>query len=344
MHRAKDLYPKIYEFHNLEAAFYAARSSNRYTKSALDFSQHRQEELESLQKALESRTYRQGPYYTFTIREPKERVISALPFRDRVAQHAINNIIEPYFERRYYYHSYACRKDKGTHRAAAQLQEWVRQCSFEGRKLFALKADIHHYFASIDHERLKRLLRRLFKDEALLALLGQIIDSTPGEKGVPVGNLTSQGFANLYLTELDNFVKRDLRARHYIRYMDDFVILGEYAELAAMLEKIEAFLRDELALELNPKTAILCVQNGISFVGYRIWPDHVKIRKRSVRNMRRKIKEYERGEIDDATFALSYISWHGHASHADTHHIQAAIAKEVAEARAARAARALYLE
>ena len=317
MHRAKDLYPKIYEFHNLEAAFYAARSSNRYTKSALDFSQHRQEELESLQKALESRTYRQGPYYTFTIREPKERVISALPFRDRVAQHAINNIIEPYFERRYYYHSYACRKDKGTHRAAAQLQEWVRQCSFEGR---------------------------LFKDEALLALLGQIIDSTPGEKGVPVGNLTSQGFANLYLTELDNFVKRDLRARHYIRYMDDFVILGEYAELAAMLEKIEAFLRDELALELNPKTAILCVQNGISFVGYRIWPDHVKIRKRSVRNMRRKIKEYERGEIDDATFALSYISWHGHASHADTHHIQAAIAKEVAEARAARAARALYLE
>ena len=336
MKTAKNIYPLIYDFGNLERAFFKARRCKRYSKDALKFSRHRQEQLGRLQDGLRAGTYKQGPYKTFVIHEPKERVISALPFYDRVAQHALNFIIEPYFERRYYYHSYACRKGKGSHRAAKQLQTWIYEQTYNGKKLYALKADIHHYFASIDHEILKALLRRIFADKESLALLDQIIDSTPGGKGLPVGNLTSQAFANLYLTELDNFVKRELKARFYIRYMDDFVILSDDPkELAAWLEAITRYLDESLALSLNPKTAILYCGNGVNFVGYRVYSDHMKLSKRSVRNMRRRIIAFRRGEITEERLDKAVTSWEDHAKHADTFHIHAAIMAEVAAAKAA---------
>lgn len=256
--------------------------------------------------------------------EPKKRDIYALPFRDRVAQHMINTKIEPIIEKRFYYHSYACRKGKGMHKAAAYVQQSIRNISYEGKQVYALKADISKYFNNVDHEVLKQILARIFKDKQLLAVLFYIIDSY-GEngKGIPVGNLLSQLFANLVLNELDEYVKKELGVNSYTRYMDDFIIIDNDREyLEATLQKIEAFLYDRLKLSLNPKTTIINAKNGVDFCGYRIYKDYRKIRKRSPKHMRAAIRAYRHDKITKDKLLRAYASWEGHAEHADTYRLQ----------------------
>jgi retron-type reverse transcriptase len=238
-----------------------------------------------------------------------------------VAQHAINNIIEPIFDRRFYYHSYACRAGKGTHAASAQVKQWLRNLSFKDKPLYALKADIHNYFASIDHGRLKQVLCRVIKDNDTLRLLDLIIDSgSETERGIPVGNLTSQLFANIFLDILDKFIKETLHTKYYIRYMDDFLILShDKRELQEILRTIKEFLFAELGLLLNPKTTIINCKQGIDFCGYRHFKDYTKVRKRSVRNMHRVIEAWKHEKIGIARFVQSAQSWFGHIGHADTY-------------------------
>jgi hypothetical protein len=188
-----------------------------------------------------------------------------------------------------------------------------------------LKADVHNFFRSIDHGRLKQTLRQSIKDEDVLWLLDLIIDNG-GEngRGVPIGNLTSQLFANVYLDRLDWFIKDTLRARHYIRYMDDFVILShDHEELRFMLAEIEAFMNDVLALSMNPKTTIVNTKNGVDFCGYRHFADHKKVRRRAVKNMDKTIKAYRKGRITKARMVKSVASWLGHIGHADTYNLRA---------------------
>ena len=202
----------IATFENAEDAYRKARKCKRYREEVLRFTDNLEEELYDLVADLEAGTYRQGEARRFVVYEPKKRDIYALPFRDRVAQHMINNKIEPIVERRFYYHSYACRTDKGVHKAADYAQECIRNLSFEGEQVYILKADIHKYFNSVDHEVLKQILGGIFKDKDLLKLLYYIIDSYGEDgRGLPVGNLLSQLFANLVLNELDNFVKHELK-------------------------------------------------------------------------------------------------------------------------------------
>ena len=324
MKRHKGIYPKIYDFANLENAYRKARRGKRYFNEALRFSANLEENLINLQNHLIWKSYKQGEYRHFTVVEPKKRQISALPFFDRVAQHAINNILEPIFDKRFYYHSYACRAGKGTHRASGQLKEWLRNLSYDGKPLFALKADISNYFATVDHERLKKLLNRVIKDPDALWLCNQIIDSG-GEngRGIPVGNLTSQLFANVYLDALDKFIKEQLRARYYIRYMDDFVILShDKKELQTIWREVENFLFADLALRLNPKTCVLNTKNGVDFCGYRHFVDYKKVRRRSVLAMYRKVAAFQRGKITKKKFILSLKSWLGHIQHADTYSLR----------------------
>lgn len=319
MKRHSQLYKQIFDFANIENAYKKARRCKRYRNEVLKYSANLEENLINLQNHLIWHSYRQGEYRNFYVFEPKKRLISALPFKDRVAQHAINNIIEPLMDRRFYYHSYACRKGKGAHRASNTLSTWIYNLSFKGKQLYAIKADIHHYFQSISHARLKEIVRRVIKDEETLWLLDLIIDSG-GEngKGIPVGNLTSQLFANLYLDMLDKYIKETLRVRYYIRYMDDFVILShDKAYLRDVLVKIEVFLRKELGLKLNPKTTILDSKNGVDFCGYRHYKDHKKVRKSSVRRMQKTIRAYRKGKISEERFAKSLQSWLGHIQHAD---------------------------
>ena len=178
----------------------------------------------------------------------------------RQAQHMINTKIEPIIEKRFYYHSYACRKDKGMHRAADYAQECIRNLSFEGYEVLAIKADISQYFKSIDHEILKGILICIFKDGMLLALLFYIIDSYGEDgRGLPVGNLLSQLFANLVLNELDDYVKNELKVKYYIRYMDDFIIIHNDREyLKDILQKIEAFLGERLK-QMCIRDRLICI-------------------------------------------------------------------------------------
>ena len=324
MKRHGNLFSEIYDFANLHRAYNKARRGKRFYNEVLRYSANLEENLINLQNHLIWKSYTQGTHRHFIVTEPKKRQISALPFRDRVAQHALNNILEPLFDKRFYFHSYACRDGKGTHKASSQLKRWIRNLSFEGKPLFALKADISGYFASVDHARLKALLRRAIKCNDTLWLCDLIIDGG-GEngRGIPVGNLTSQLFANVYLDALDKFVKEELQIKYYMRYMDDFVILShDKKELHTVLQEIEGFLFADLALRLNPKTCVFNAKNGVDFCGYRHYKGHKKVRERSIRGMRNKVRAFRKGKISKENFKKSVKSWLGHIQHADTFHLR----------------------
>lgn len=327
------LFEQIVEFDNLYNAYLKARRNKRYRPEVLEFSAHLEENLIQMQNELIWGQYRTGKYRMFYVHEPKKRLVAALPFKDRVVQHAIMAAIEPLFERQFISGSYACRPGKGMHAGADQVQRWLRQCRHNWGDVYCLKADVRKYFPNINHGVLKRILRRTIKDKRVLALLDEVIESAeePGELnpvGIPIGNLTSQLFANLYLNELDQFTKHKLKSKYYIRYMDDFLLLSDSKQqLWQWLREIEAFLHANLALELNHKTAIFPVASrGIDFLGYRIWPDYRLLRKSSVKRMRRKIKAYKRkyaaGEMGADDINRSVQSWLGHAQHADSYRIR----------------------
>ena len=236
----------------------------------------------------------------------------------------IVNVIEPVFEKRFIFHSYAYRKDKGAHEASKILSKWLHKLEVvQEKKIYAIKGDIHHYFQSIDHGILKTEIRRYISDKAVLGILDKIIDHNgifqPGT-GIPVGNLTSQIFANAYLNKLDQYVKHELKIKYYVRYMDDFIILSEdLEELRRILELIEIFLIHELKLELNQKTTILAAKNGINFVGYIHFKDHKRVRKDAMRRLKKLLKAFDAGEVEPEVFDRSMGSRFGHMKHADSY-------------------------
>ena len=332
---------------NIQKGYNKARKCKRYRKDVLQFTKEKEENLDKIRNEILGLTYEPSEYRYFKVYEPKERQIMALPFYDRVVQHAVNNVLEPIFNKRFIFHSYACRKGKGMHAASDALQKWLYEWQkfHPDEPLYAIKADIHHYFQSIDHSILKAEIRRVIKDKEALTLIDRIIDhngNMPEGIGIPVGNLTSQLFANIYLDKMDRFIKNTLGVKHYVRYMDDFILLcQDKGQLREWLAAIETFLQDELRLELNPKTTILAVKNGIDFVGYKHRGTHKKVRRDSIKRMKRKIKWYVKGKITKEQLQKSVKSWTGHASHADSYNLQkkiitlAARADEEAEAKAA---------
>lgn len=330
------------DYGNVQKAYNKARKCKRYRKDVLIFTNEKEENLERVRNDILGLTYEPSEYNYFKVYEPKERQIMALPFYDRVVQHSINNVLEPIFNRRFIFHSYACRKDKGMHAASDALQKLIYDWEkfHPDQPLYAIKADIHHYFQSIDHEILKAEIRKVIKDAGALALLDKIIDhngNMPDGVGIPVGNLTSQLFANIYLDKLDKYIKHTLGAKAYIRYMDDFIILSpDKDQLRELLAAIEVFLREELKLELNPKTAILAAKNGIDFVGYKHRATHRKVRRDSIKRMKQKIKKFESGKITKEQLQKSVASWTGHAGHADSYNLRKKI-KTLADAAISKA-------
>lgn len=343
----KDLYPHVYSFDNLHAAYLKARQNKRYHREVLAFSAHLEENLIQLQNELIWKTYRTGRYRFFKVYEPKEREVAALPFRDRVVQHALVATIEPIWERRFIFDSYACRPAKGTHPGADRAQSFLRRVKRNHGRAYVLKADISKYFQSIDHTALRQLIRKRIACRDTLWLIDEILDSTtsPGElspRGLPIGNLTSQLWANVYLHELDEFVKHQLRERLYLRYMDDFVVVHhDKKHLHQVRETVETFLWDNLRLRTNAKTQIFPVDGvrgrALDFLGYRIWTTHRKLRTDSVKRMKRRLKTLQRqfaeGVIGLDRVRASIASWVGHAEHANSHKIRSLI---LADARFSR--------
>lgn len=316
------------DYANVQKAYNKARKCKRYRKDVLLFTKDKEDNLETVRNDILGLSYEPSEYRYFKVYEPKERQIMALPFYDRVVQHAINNVLEPIFNQRFIFHSYACRKTKGMHAASDTLQEWLYEWQkfHPDQPLYAIKADIHHYFQSINHDVLKAEIRKVIKDAGALVLIDRIIDHNgqmPDGVGIPVGNLTSQLFANIYLNKLDQYIKHTLGAKYYMRYMDDFILLSpDKEQLRRWLEDIERFLRDELKLELNQKTTILAAKNGIDFVGYKHRATHRKVRPDSVKRIKKTIKKYESGKITKEQLQKSIASWTGHAGHADSYNLQ----------------------
>jgi RNA-directed DNA polymerase len=322
MKRYGGLFARVVAFDNLLLAARKAQRGKQHRSSVARFLFRLEPEFLTLQDELRAGTYRMRPYRTFTIYEPKQRQICAADFRDRVVQHAICHVLDPVFEAGFIYDTYACRRSKGTHAAVRRAQRFSR------RFASVLKGDVRKYYQSIDHPVLKTLLRRTLKDKALLALLDRIIEhpipaGTPG-KGLPIGNLTSQYFANLYLGALDHLVKDRLGLRGYVRYMDDFLIFAaDKPRLHDTLATVRTFLHTALRLGLKEQAVRLApVTQGIPFLGCRIFPRLIRLNSRTWARVRRRIRgleaAYRRGLIDEATLVRSVTSMLGHIRHADT--------------------------
>jgi RNA-directed DNA polymerase len=335
----KNLYSQIYSFSNLYWAYRAARRGKRCQESVASFEFDLEYNLLSLQKELQLKIYQPGLYHNFYIYEPKRRLVSAAPFRDRVVHHALCQVIEPVWEARFIHHSYACRIRKGTHRALDQCQTWSRKYRY------AFHGDIVKYFASIDLQVLRGLLTRRIADQSTIWLIDRLLVSGediqshecppayfPGDdlfallrpRGLPIGNLTSQFWANVYLHELDKFVKHDLHCPAYLRYMDDFVLFTDQKyQLHEWKEAVRGFLARQLRLVLHPKKSLVYpVDVGIDFCGFRIYPTHRRLRRSSVRRFVRRFRQqrqaYHRGEMDLDQINTSVQCWIAHASHGDT--------------------------
>lgn len=344
MQSIKNVYEKIYDFENLHKAWEEARKGKRYRDDVLIFNANYEEHLIDIQNQLIYGTYEVAKYHTFYVYEPKKRLIMSLPFKDRIVQWAVYRQLFPIYEKSFIYDSYACRRGKGTHKAADRLQYWLRQTERKPEPYYYLKMDISKYFYRVDHDILLQILKRRIKDERLLDLLEKIIncESTKfglplgkepdevevsdrlSDKGMPIGNLTSQMFANIYLNEVDQYAKHELGLHYYIRYMDDIIILHHDKKyLAEVKELIRIFLDENLRLNLNKKTAIRPCSMGIDFVGYRIWTTHRRLKKKTAvkikRNLKRQIERVRAGEESKERLDRSVASYRGILSHCNSY-------------------------
>lgn len=326
---ALPLYARICTLDNLERAYERARRRKTYKPYVKAFEEHLSDNLGDLQADLVTQTYRPKPLKTFILRDPKTRRISKSDFRDRIVHHAICNVIEPIFDKTFIYDSCANRKGKGTLKAIQRFDTFKRKASRNfTRPCSILKADVKHYFDTVNHAILLELLARKINCEPTLALIKTILDNhltpVPG-KGMPLGNLTSQFFANVYLNELDQYVKHHLKAEYYIRYVDDFVILHhDSAILQAYKERIDTFLRKELALELHPdKSSIKQLHRGVGFLGFRIFEHHKLVRKKNLNRFHRRFEtfkaDYKLGFLERERVITSIEGWIAYIKHANTY-------------------------
>ncbi len=325
MKRAKHIWSKLTSFENLLEAWRKVQLGRRYSPAVLRFRIVQEDMLLELQERLKSHEWHPAPCRHFRIVDIKPREIDAPTVGDCVVYHAVMNQLEPWFERRFIADSYACRKGKGIHAASMRTREFMRAASAQWGRPYVLKGDISKYFSCIDHDRLLSMVLRITSDPDVLWLFGQIVRRNGFERtGLPLGCMTSQWLANLYLDALDHYVKDDMGLKYYVRYMDDFVIIGPSKEWCrTVLENIQDFVEKSLLLRLNPKTGIWPISRGIDFVGYRHWTDHVLPRKRTVKRARRAFKSfpmlYRNGKIGLDYIRARVVSFTGYMAYCDGH-------------------------
>lgn len=309
--KIKQVYDLIFSMENLYMAYEDAASGRRYNKDVLLYSQDTWSQLRELREKILAGEYEIDRYYIFYVYEPKKRMIMSIGFEHRIVQWAIYRVLNPILVKGYIDDSYGCIPGRGALGAMQCLQGWVEYVSRKENEWFYLKLDISKYFYRISHRVLKKILRKKIKDERLLEVLFGVIDCKhtpfglppgkgPGEVpleerlydvGMPIGNLLSQMFANIYLDVLDQFCKRTLGIKYYVRYMDDIIILSDSKiQLREWKDRIAVFLETELELMLNNKTCIRPISQGIEFVGYRVWSNRVVLRKSTTLKIKRNLK------------------------------------------------------
>lgn len=331
------MYQQLYSWENLLLAYKLSSRGKRGKPNVALFEHRLEDNLVRLQEELLTQTYSPRPYTSFYIHEPKKRLISAAPFRDRVVHHALCNLIEPIFERSFISDSYANRKCKGTHLAINRVQRLAR------RYPYVLQCDIKQFFPSIDHMILKGILARKIQDKGVIWLIDRILESGinvlseeydmvyfPGDdisairrpRGLPIGNLTSQFWANCYLNIFDHFVKRELGCKGYVRYVDDYVLFGkDKAALWQWKESIRKRLA-RLRLTIHPGIHPRPVKEGIPFLGFIIYPHKRRLKRRKgvhfVRRLRHLICGYHEGKVPLERIAASVLGWVNHVRYGNT--------------------------
>lgn len=312
---------------NLFQAWEEFRRGKRKKPDVQEFERYLEDNIFALRRELLDGTYKPQGYTQFQITDPKLRLISKASVRDRVLHQAIYRVLNPVMDSTFIYDSYSCRLDKGTHKGFDRLETFTRRvsCNYT-RPCWALKMDVRKFFDTVDHTYLKGRLREYIIDKPLLKLLDTIIDSyeiKPG-KAMPIGNLTSQLFANLYLDPLDKFVKHTLKAGYYIRYADDFVFLANNPSLLlGYLVELNRFINSELKMQLHPDKIILRKLNwGIDFVGYIARPHHSLTRRKTAKRILKKV-----GAMSETQLERSLPSFRGYLQHACTYKVQQELVK-----------------
>lgn len=336
------MYTQIHSWDNLLLAYRNASRGKRGHANVAAFEHHLEDNLLALQHELETKTYQPGAYTSFYIHEPKRRLISAAPFRDRVVHHALCNLIEPIFERSFIFDSYANRVGKGTHRALDRCQEFAR------RYKYVLQIDLEQFFPSIDHATLRAILARKIQDADVLWLIDQILASGRGvlaneytmryfegddlfsihrPRGLPIGNLTSQFWANCLLNPFDHFVKRELECRAYVRYVDDMLLFAQQKEILqawrARVIKRLAHMRLTIhaaAAQAKPVT------HGIPFLGFVVYPTHRLLKRRKgiafARRLRAQWRATETRHLSAAKLSAMVRGWVNHTRYGDTRRLR----------------------
>ncbi len=356
----------LFSFRNIYRCYLNCRNNKRNTVNALNFERNAEENILRLERELKTKSYRPSRSILFAARKPKLREIFAADFRDRIVHHILVDYLQQIWERIFIYDSYACREEKGTHKAIKRLQGFLRKISQNGKvKTYFLQLDIKDFFTSIDKEILFSIFKKKINNPDVLWLIEKILfwDCTKSylcrddinlirkvpvnkslfgkenKRGLPIGNLTSQFFANVYLNELDQFVKHKLKCRYYIRYVDDFVLLGsDKEELASFKLEIGKFLTEQFKLKLHPRRQKLQpISNGIDFLGYIIRQDYILVRHRVLNNFKTRMRYFEglirnnNGKLNAVIFDRlrdSIKSYLGHFKWANCYRLMQAINKK----------------
>lgn len=316
MKRNGNLFAQVFSEENLYQAYLDARRGKRHKRACHQFEKSLGANLESLGERLRDGSYCPGPYFQFVVHEPKERIIHAPSFKDCVVQHAIYREIYPIFNRTFIDTSFACRVGMGTRKASEYTQQALQ--AHDGDS-YTLKLDVRKFFYRIDRTILRRLIERKIKDAALVEVM-MMFAADDGPVGIPIGNLLSQIYALIYLNPVDHFIKRQLKTGHYVRYVDDMLLVGlTRQQCLDHREAIIAFLADNLNLELS-KSTIQKVKRGVNFVGYRTWRSCKFIRKHSLYKFRKAVK------AGDTPAVISLL---GHARHTNSLQRLLTTAKEI---------------
>lgn len=328
-HTIKNSFYKNLTFEKIYQAHYRARQQKTTKSELILFEMNLENNLTNLLNNLRNGTYRIGNYRTFYVTEPKLRKIQALPYVDRVAhQWYVEEFIKPNIVPKFIKDTYACLVNRGTHKAVDAVQHYMQIYRRNYGDFWILKCDIKRFFYSINPHILFNILKRHISDKKLLDFTWHLIfDNREEEIGIPIGNYTSQFFANIYLNELDQYVKHTLRIKYYVRYMDDFVFLLDSKETCKKVKKqVEDFIGERLELELNAKSRYYPCNQGVNFCGFRIWPTHRLLRTSSKKKIKRKVRMWNRywenGNIDFRIVMPSLQSWVGHCIHCNSYNIQ----------------------
>lgn len=327
-----NLFNKLITPENLFFAWEEFRRDKKKKEDVLNFEKNLEREIFSLHRELASHTYCHNGYIGFYISDPKRRHIHKAQVRDRVLHHAIMSILYPLYEKTFIHNSFSCRIGKGTHKGVEALRSMLYKASKNNtRNVYILKCDIEKFFDSINHEILLLILSLRIKDQKLMNLLVEVVESFASNRStlfnrcsVPIGNLTSQLFANVYMDVFDQFIKHDLKVKYYARYTDDFVIVSENKEyLIQLLPKISSFLKEKLKIQIHPKKITITKFSwGIDYLGYVLFPHFTLVRKRTQKRALRKINEkillYKRKEISKDKVCATLMSYLGVLSHANT--------------------------